>query len=229
MSGKSINFEDKKINKSNFYENKKLFNVHDLNVNKILVSKKESYSAKNSCRYFIGYNDDDVIRPLCIKLSQMVGYVKHFDSNKIMSFKVGDITLLKKYTKIWEKIGNLMNIEFDSEPVSGDNDKYIKTKRKMYEDRVNTNFQGKKVSKENASFKCLSLIVLDSVIRVNKKYCPQTFLEESKHVIRKNKMENLINDDLDISSSNESDNEFDNETDNESDNESDDGIDESSD
>ena len=52
-----------------------------------------------------------------------------------------------------------MNIEFDSEPVYGDDDKYIKTKIKMYEDSVNTNFQGKKVPKENVSYKCLSLIM----------------------------------------------------------------------
>ena len=93
------------------------------------------------------------------------------------------------------KISNLMNIEIDSEPVYGDNDKYIKTKIKMYEDRVNTNFQGKKVPKENASYKCLLLIMLDSAIRVNTKYYPQTLLEECKYVIRKNKMENLINED----------------------------------
>ena len=61
----------------------------------------------------------------------------------------------------------------------------------------------------------LSLIMLDSVIRVNKKYYPQTFLEECKYVIRKNKMENLINDDLDLSLFDESDSESDNETDNE--------------
>ena len=61
----------------------------------------------------------------------------------------------------------------------------------MCEDRVNTNFQGKKVPKEDASCKCLSLIVLGSVTRVSKKYYPQTFLEELKYVIRKNKMENL--------------------------------------
>ena len=48
-------------------------------------------------------------------------------------------SLLKKYTKIWEKVRNLMNIELDSEPVNGDNDKCIKTKIKMYEDKVNTN------------------------------------------------------------------------------------------
>ena len=85
--------------------------------------------------------------------------------------------------------------------------------------RVNINFQGKKVPKENASYKCLSLIMLDSVIRVNKKYYPQTLLEECKYVIRKNKMENLINDDLNLRSSDESDNESDNDGDNESDNE----------
>ena len=69
-----------------------------------------------------------------------------------------------------------MNIVFDSEPVYDENDKYIKTKIKMYEGRVNTNFQGKKVPKENASYKLLSLIMLDSVIRVNKKCYPQTLL-----------------------------------------------------
>ena len=148
MNGNSIHFGDKKIDKSTFYKNKKLFNMHDLDVNKTLVSKKESNGAKNSLKYFIGYNDDDVIRPLCIKVPQMIGYVKHFDSNKTMSFKVGDNKLLKKYSKIWDKITNLMNIEFDSEPVYGDNDKYIKTKIKLYEDRVNTNFQGKKVPKK---------------------------------------------------------------------------------
>ena len=148
----------------------------------------------------------------------MIGYVKHFDSNKAMSFKVSDNKLLKKHKKIWENIGNLLSIEFDSEPVYGDVDKYIKKKIKMYGDRVNTNFQGKKVPKENASYKCISLIMLDSVIRVNKNYYPQTLLEEYKYVIRKNKMENFINNDLRLSSSDESDNEDDNESDNESDN-----------
>ena len=59
---------------------------------------------KNSLKYFIGYNDDVVIRPLCIKLPKMIGFVKHFDSNKIMSFKAIDNRLLKKYTKIWERV-----------------------------------------------------------------------------------------------------------------------------
>ena len=82
---------------------------------------------------------------------------------------------------------------------------------------MNRNFQSKKVPKENASYKCLSLIMLDSVIRVNKKYYPKTFLEECKYVIRKNKVHNLTNDYLDLSSSDKSDSESDNESDNETD------------
>ena len=66
----------------------------------------------------------------------MIGYVKDFDSNKTMSFKVIDNKLLKKYTKIWERASSLMNIEFVSEPVYGDNDKYKKAKIKLYEDKV---------------------------------------------------------------------------------------------
>ena len=109
-----------------------------------------------------------------------------------------------------------MNIEFDNESVYGDNDKYIKTKIKSYGDKVNSNFQGNKIPNKNASYKCLSLIMLDSIIRVNKKIYPQTLLEECKYKI---KMENLINDGLDLSSSeNKSDNEFDNEFANESNN-----------
>ena len=148
MSGKSINFDDKNINKSNFYKNKKLFKLNDRDANKILVSKKESYGTKNSLKYFIGYNDDDVIRPLCIILLQMIGYVKHHDSNKAMSFRVIDNKLLKKYNKIWGKISNPLNIELDSEPVYGDGDKYIKTKIKVHGDRVNTNFKAKKCLKK---------------------------------------------------------------------------------
>ena len=53
MSGKNINFEDKKISKSNFYKNKTIFNINDLDVNKILVSKKESYDTKNSLKYLL--------------------------------------------------------------------------------------------------------------------------------------------------------------------------------
>ena len=78
----------------------------------------------------------------------MIGYVKRFDSIKIMPFKAIDDKLLKRYTKIWGKVSSLMNIIYDSEPIYGDNDKYIKTKIKLYGDKVNTSFQGKRVPKK---------------------------------------------------------------------------------
>ena len=78
---------------------------------------------KSSFKYFIGYNDRDYFGPLCIKLPQMIGYVKNFVSNKTKSFEVIDNKLLKMYTKIWERVSSLTNIEFDSELVYGDNDK----------------------------------------------------------------------------------------------------------
>ena len=66
MSGKSINFNNKKIEKSDFYKIKKIFNIDDIDVFKILVSQKEPYGTKKGLKYFIGYNDNDVIRPLCL-------------------------------------------------------------------------------------------------------------------------------------------------------------------
>ena len=75
----------------------------------------------------------------------MIDYVKYFDSKKIISFKAGDNKLLERYTKIWGKVSRLINIKFDSEPIYGDDDKHIKAIINLYGDKVNTNFQGKKV------------------------------------------------------------------------------------
>ena len=134
----------KKVN----FAKKVLVKIDDINVNKILVSKEEPYGAKNSFKYFIGYNDNDVIGPLRIKLPQMTYCVRKFDSNATMSFKISNKLLLKKYNQIWNKVKSLLNITFDSEPVYGDNDKYIKTKIKIYAGSVNTNFKSKGAPKE---------------------------------------------------------------------------------
>ena len=75
MNKKNIDFNDKKIKKTEFYKNKKFFNIDDIDVNKILVSKKEPYGKNNSLIYFIGYNDNDAIRPLFLRLSKTTGYI----------------------------------------------------------------------------------------------------------------------------------------------------------
>ena len=73
---------------------KNIFTIDDIDANKILVSKKEQYGKYNSFKYFIGYNDNDVIRPLCLKLSKMTGYIYKFDENK-MSLMVKNKQLLQ--------------------------------------------------------------------------------------------------------------------------------------
>ena len=74
----------------------------------------------------------------------MTGYARKFDENATMSFIVKDKQLLKNYTKIWEIIEKLMKINFESELVYGDDDKYIKTQIKIYAGSIITNFHNKK-------------------------------------------------------------------------------------
>ena len=81
--------------------------------------------------------------------------------------------LLKKYTEIWEKISSLLAKEFDSDPAYCDNDKYITTKIKQHGEKINTNFHKKGIPRENAACRCLSLIMLEYVHRMNNKYNPQ--------------------------------------------------------
>ena len=216
MSGKNINFNDKKIKKSIFYKIKAINIIEDINDNNISVSKKEPYGNKNSLKYFIVYNDNDIIRPICIRLPQMTGYARKVDENATMSFIVKDKQLLKKYTKTRETIEELMKINSESKPVYGDNDKYIKTKIKMYAGSIITNFHNNKMPKEKAPCKCLSIIMIDSVIKGNKKYYPQTVLEECKYMQEKIKIENYINEGLE---NRESDSDFNDEAESDTDNE----------
>ena len=129
----------------------------------------------------------------------MTGFAKKFNENATMSFRVKNKQFLKNYNKIWEKVEKLLKIDFESKPVYDDDDKYIKTKIKIYADNMIKNFHGKKMPKERVPCKCLSIIKLDSVVRANKKYYPKTFLEECKYVQEKIKIENHIDEDLEKS------------------------------
>ena len=97
MNGKNINFDKKNIKKSDFYnKNKKIFNIDDIDVNKILVSKKEQYGKYNSVKYFIDYNDNDVIKPLYLELSQITGYINKFNEDKNKNKNKNTITMSLK-------------------------------------------------------------------------------------------------------------------------------------
>ena len=140
---------------------------------------------------------------------------KRFKENTMMSLRVEDKQLSKNYNKVWKITERLMSIDFESKPFYGDDDTYIKTKIKEYaRSSVITNFHNKKVSKEKIPCKCLSIIMLDSVIEVNENYYSQTFLEECKYVQEKIKFENYINDNLDSNSDDETKSDNDNDNDN---------------
>ena len=112
----------KSIKATFIIKTKKVFNIDDIDANKILVSKKEQYCKYNSSKYFIGYNDNDIIRPVYLFISETTGYINKFDKNKIiMSFKIKDIQLFKN-NKMWKKIEKLMKIDFNTKTSYGDDD-----------------------------------------------------------------------------------------------------------
>ena len=177
----------KSIKTTFIVKTKKIFNIDDIDANKILVFKKEQCGKNNSSKYFIGYNDNGIIRQLYLFISHTTGYFNKFDKNKIiMSNMIKDIQRFKKYNKIWKKIEKLMKIDFNTKTTYGDDDKYIKTKIKTYKNSITTNFYNKngseKIPEEKVPHKCLSIIILDSVIYAYEKYHPQIFLEECKYM-----------------------------------------------
>ena len=122
MSEKTINFGNKKFNK-------KQFNIKDIDINRILISKPESYGKNNMRKYIIAYNDNTII-PLQLFLSKMTGYLSIFeDGTRKMSFLTDNNEFLERYTKIWEKI---------SDPVYYN--KYINTKIRSYNNDIMANF-----------------------------------------------------------------------------------------
>ena len=200
MSGNSINVDNNKNKISDVYKEKKkkIFDIDGIDANKILASKKgkKSYGKNNSFKYFIGYNDNDIIRPLFVKLPQTTSYINKFKDKKTkitttaMSLMVKDKQLFKNYNKIWEKIESLMRKTFDSKRFYGNDDnKDIKTKIKTFKDIIITNFHNKKVPEEKIPCKYLSIIVIDSVIKTDNKYYPQLFLEECVYKQQKQKQQ----------------------------------------
>ena len=103
---------------------------------------------------------------------------------------------LEIITKYGKKIERLMSIDFESKPTYGYDNKYIKTKIKTYANSIITNFYNKKIPKEKVPWKCLPIIMLDSVLYAYGKYDPQKFLEEFKYVQGKIKTKNYIDEEI---------------------------------
>ena len=202
--------ETKKSTKKTFTTTKSNFDIEDIDINKILIFKPETYE-NNMRKYIIGYNDN-TISPLQLFLPKMIDYLNIFkDGARKMSFFTDNNEFLERYTSIWDKISDLVNKKFDSDPIYYN--KYINTKIRSYINDIKTNFcnignKNNKLPEKNKPYKCVSLISLDSIIKIKKKYYPQTLLEECVYKLINKKVENIITN-INLDSSSESDNELD--------------------
>ena len=125
----------------------------------------------------------------------MNGYIKHFENGgKNMSFMIKDNNVLDKYNKIWNLTENKIVIKFHSEPIYDQT--YIKAKVREFDGVIKTNFLGNGAPKENMHYACIAYITVDSVMKTDKKYFPQVYLEECKYKIKKIQMPRFINAEL---------------------------------
>ena len=128
-----------RVNKKEFHKPKQPIDLMSVNTEHIVTSDKFKHS-DNGFKYFIGYQEGEVVKPLCIILPQTCGYIKYFENgSKNTSFMVKDDDVLHKYNEIWDKIKEKLNIKFHSTPVY--DEKYIKTKVREFDGVIKTNFR----------------------------------------------------------------------------------------
>ena len=193
LSEKTLKFNNI-LNKKEFRKSKHPIDLGLVSVDEIVVSDKFKHSDKGF-KYFIGYKKDKIVKPLCIILPQMNGYIKYFDNgSKNMSFFIRDDEMLDKYNEIWNVIKNKLGIKFHGEPIY--DKKYIKAKVREFDGVIKTNFWGNKIPKENMHYTCIVCAIIDSIVRMDKKNYLLVYLEECKYKIKKIHMPRFINAEL---------------------------------
>ena len=194
MSEKTLKFDNIKVTKKEFHKSKQPINLDLINVDQIVISDKFKDS-DDGFKYFIGYKEGEIVKPLCIILPQMSGYIKYFENGgKNMSFVIKDDMRLDKYNEIWGKIKNKFNIKFHSTPVY--DEPYIKYKVREFNGVIKTNFLGDEIQKENDHYTCIACITIDSVMRIEKKNYLLVYLEEFKYRIERTKRSKFIEAEL---------------------------------
>ena len=136
-------------------------------VDQIVVSDRFRHN-NEGFKYFIGYQEGEIVKPLCIILPQMSGYIKYFENgSKNMSFLIKNDEVWDKYDKIWDVIKDKLGIKFHSEPVY--EYKYLKTRPRKFDGVIKTNFMGNDMPKEKRHYTCIACITIDSVLKIDKK------------------------------------------------------------
>ena len=185
--------------------------LDSVDLSKIVVPSRWKLN-HTTYKYFCGYlNNNDIIKPLCVILPQMNGYIRYFnDGGKNMSFVTDDEKVYEKYDEIWNAVKSLLKLKFAASPIS--NDKYILAKLKIFKKQNLTTFNNNIVPTEKNHYICIPAIDIDSVLKIDKKAYPQAYLEECKYKLKKRKLisfidSEIIDDDIDSDDGYDIDNE----------------------
>ena len=166
MTEKTLKLNNIRFKKKKFHVSKEPIDLMSVNVDQIVVSDKFNHY-NDGYKYFIGYEEGEIVKRLCIMLPQMSGYIKHFEYGGMnMPFLIKNDEIWEKYKQIGSLIKNKLGIKFHSLPVH--DKKYIKTKVKGYHGVIKTNFLGNNVPKENKHCTCIACFTIDSVMRMVK-------------------------------------------------------------
>ena len=194
MSSQKIKFGDKEVDKKTFYSSKEAILLDSVDLSKIVVSSKWKLN-DTKYKYFCGYLSNDVIKPLCVILPQMNGYIKYFDDGgKNMSFVTDDEKVYEKYVEIWNVVKSLLKLKLAASPIR--NDKYILAKLKIFKKKNLTTFNNNIVPIEKNHYICIPATDIDSVLKIDKKAYPQAYLEECKYKLKKRKIVSFIDSEI---------------------------------
>ena len=165
MSEKTLKFNNIRLNWKELHKSQEPIHLMSVKVDQIIVSDKFKHN-NEGFKYFIGYQEGGIVKPLCIILPQMSGYIKYFENGgKNMSFLIKDDEVWDKYDKIWDVIKNKLGIKFHSEPVY--EYKYLKAKVREFDGVIKTKFLGNDMPKENMHYTCIAWMTIDSVTRID--------------------------------------------------------------
>ena len=195
MSSQKIKFGDKEVDKKKFYSSKEAILLDSVDLSKIVVSSRWKLN-DTTYKYFCGYLNNNVIKPLCVILPQMSRYIKYFDNGgKNMSFVADNKEVYEKYDEIWNVVKSLLKLKFAASPIR--DDKYILAKLKIFRKKnITTVNNNNIVPVEKDHYICIPAIDIDSVLKIDKKAYPQAYLEECKYKLKKRKNVSFIDSEI---------------------------------
>ena len=179
--------------------------LDSVDLSKIVVSSRWKL-IDTTYKYFCGYlNNDGIIKPLCVILPQINGYIKYFDDGgKNMSFVTDDEKVYEKYDEISNVVKGLLKLKFAASPIR--DDKYISAKLKIFRKNNLTTFNNNNIDPvEKNNYICIPAIDIDSVLKIDKKAFPQAYLEEFKYILKKRKLVSFIDSEIIDDSDSDSD------------------------